>query len=98
MYKNILKTEPLEQCTYVPLDEYLRSQQPKHQPQKRESAFEEAHFLNTSQFVDFFRVVKETANMHGYMETSTFESFLWMVSACITVSESPESDNEMSDG
>lgn len=97
MYRNILKTAPQEECSYIPLDAYLKANlRPDRANNRVSCATAETHFLNTSHFAGFYRFVEETANMHGYMTTSTFTDFLTMVSLCITHTE-VGADSEDSD-
>lgn len=99
MYKNILKTRPDEDSTYVPLETYLKSVTSLQRVTAKADTsdlLDSQHILNTSQFGRFYDHIKSVSNDHGYMEKSTFIEFLNLVSSCISVTERL-SDSELSD-
>lgn len=98
MYKDVLETRVAEESVYVNLEEYLKQRNRLQQGCNRhDGVHKESHYLNTSQFAEFYRYVEETSRMHGYLEESTFADFLTMVSKCIHVVEDAGSDTENSD-
>jgi hypothetical protein len=82
----MLNTQPVQENTYVALDAHLQSRVTRSRPSRPDASHTLAlNFLNNSNMTAFYSYVVETATSHGYMETSTFQSFLSMLASCVTV-------------